>query len=161
MTVCLSTEMAFQQIHGVPLYVDNILKRRKKAADKEAEIRKAHWSDGLYASSEAMQLEPRIMLDGAAPAVVADVVDAESGNADIASNDSSDNGPDVTPIAENSKRNELVIVDTTVEGYEQLLADLIGEVDQLFWQTDEAGFESVVAEQDDRCLLYTSDAADE
>ena len=49
----------------------NILKRNKKSADNEAGQKPSHWNDGLYAPSEAMLLEPRIMLDGAVPAVLA------------------------------------------------------------------------------------------
>ena len=135
----------------------NILKRKKKAAVKE--LRKSHWSDGLYPSSGAMQLEPRIMLDGAVPAVIADAVDGESGVAEIAANDSSDNDTPVAPAPDDNRRNELVIVDVTVEGYEQLLADLTGEVDQLFWQTNDAGFESVVVEQNERLVtIYAVNA---
>jgi len=143
----------------------NILKRKKKTSLEKNDVSQSHWSDGLYPPSEAMLLEPRIMLDGAAPAVLVDVLseDQNTGLADTSANDSRDQDIPVLALANDQvKRNELVIVDVTVEGYEQLLADLVGEVDQLFWQTSDAGVESVVAEQDDRLVtVYAINAEQE
>jgi len=137
------------------MFLKNI-KPKKAIAEQDAPSAAPHWSDGLYTASEAIPLEPRIMLDGAAPAVLVDVMDTQhtfAANADV--NHNSEHfavAPLVTSTAEESLRHEVVIIDSSVEGYDLLLADLIGESGQIFWQTSESGIESFVVEQHDRAV---------
>ena len=143
----------------------DILKRKKPTTDSKStgSSSNTHWCDGLYSPSEALPLEPRIMLDGAASATLAEVSDPSIDD-EKSSNESAE-----LPIAlqvnqevQVAKRHELVIVDTTLDGYEQLLADLVAETDQLFWQQSASGIDTIVVDQGDRLVsIYAIDTGDD
>lgn len=127
------------------------IKRNKNNATDTTKRKQSHWSDGLYPASELMPLEQRIMLDGAAPAVLFDVVDVDSVNDERVA--VAESIAAATTVADTEpQRHEVVIVDASIDGYEQLLTDVLGDIDKLYWQTDESGIESIVAQQDDRLV---------
>ncbi len=144
----------------------NMLKRKATTTNLDKAGAPGHWSEGLYPPSEAMPLEPRIMLDGAAPAMLVDAIDelgADAHSVEVETHKDTQSKesqyPASTLTVGESKRNEVVIVDTTIDGYQELLSDLVGNTDELYWQTDETtGIESIIAEQHDRLVsIYAVD----
>lgn len=115
-------------------------------------------AQGLIEWSEMTSLEQRIMLDAAAPVAM----DAAN---DVLVNEAADEGasdsesPDsVTSSFTDTRRNEAVFLDSTVEGHDKLLADLEANADEVFFEDSPYGVTRTTYVSGDRIVdVFTLD----
>ncbi|MCK5874097.1 MAG: DUF4347 domain-containing protein [Alcanivoracaceae bacterium] len=110
-------------------------------------VAKSHWAS-------AFALEQRVLLDAAAVETVADQIDADS--ADVF--DQTDI-PVVQPATEDTS-STVVVIDTSVDGYEQLLPGLVARADVFFIDSTQDGLSQLAQmleglENIDRLEIYS------
>ena len=135
--------------------------------DKCALIGRRKRAAGLVKPSQSMLLEDRIMLDGAGAVFSVDVADSilDSGtaanNTDAGDHEKHAPAPLNTSSPQSHVRHEIAFVDTTIEGYQKLLVDLVGENTEVYWQKDPAsGLQAMVSDDGERVVtVYSVDGS--
>lgn len=120
------------------------------------------WRQGLVPASDALQLEERIMLDGALANTVVDVFsNAAAGNESSNDNMNADTAA-AFMLDSGVQRHEVVVVDTSIDGYENLLLDLVDSTNMSDWGTDtETGLRTITVESVSRLVtLYAVNGDD-